>query len=210
MIHPTVPGQGCDARSPHRYAEWIEISGYWTGRTATDDLRALLDAAELEPPYVLLGASFGGVIAHLFAGTYPDDVAGIVMLDSMVPNEIELDILLPPEDRFRYGEDIGSNEGLDHYAALHEALAVPVPDIPLSFMFATRESRMLDVPAFDALIMDVMRAYVDTYDPGSWVEVDSPHFMEQAVPDAIVEQLHNLMDVITACTEIPEDALCTV
>lgn len=47
-----------------------------------DDLRAVLDAAELEPPYVLMGHSWGGLVARLFAHRHPEQVAGIVLVDA--------------------------------------------------------------------------------------------------------------------------------
>src|SRR3954470_4937719 len=46
-------------------------------RTAGDivaDLHALLTAAAIPGPYVLAGHSFGGLVARLFAATYPDEV----------------------------------------------------------------------------------------------------------------------------------------
>jgi len=41
------------------------------------DLRGLLATAGVEPPYVLLGASAGGLFAYLYANTYPDEVVGM-------------------------------------------------------------------------------------------------------------------------------------
>lgn len=52
----------------------------------TDELRELLDAAEVEPPYVLTGASLGGMNAQLFAARHPEDVAGVVLVDSLHPD----------------------------------------------------------------------------------------------------------------------------
>ena len=45
------------------------------------DLHALLTAARVTGPYVLVGWSFGGPIARFFASTYPQDVAGLVLVD---------------------------------------------------------------------------------------------------------------------------------
>lgn len=50
-----------------------------------EELRQLLSAARLEPPFILVGHSLGGLNARLLAATYPDDVAGIVLVDAMPP-----------------------------------------------------------------------------------------------------------------------------
>lgn len=45
-------------------------------------LRSLLTELKLTPPYLLVGHSYGGMIMRLFASEYPDEVAGIVLVDS--------------------------------------------------------------------------------------------------------------------------------
>lgn len=49
---------------------------------AADDLYRLLTAAGERGPYVLVSHSYGGVLAALFARTWPDDVTGLVMVDA--------------------------------------------------------------------------------------------------------------------------------
>jgi pimeloyl-ACP methyl ester carboxylesterase len=54
-------------------------------RTAADvvaDLHALLHTAGVPGPYVMAGHSLGGIIIRLYAATYPDEVAGLVLVDS--------------------------------------------------------------------------------------------------------------------------------
>jgi pimeloyl-ACP methyl ester carboxylesterase len=51
----------------------------------TTDLHTLLDHAHIPGPYVLAGHSFGGLYILTFAATYPDQVAGLVLLDSTAP-----------------------------------------------------------------------------------------------------------------------------
>ncbi len=47
------------------------------------DLRALLAAAGVRPPYVLVGHSFGGLVVRLFASTVPaDEIVGLVLVDA--------------------------------------------------------------------------------------------------------------------------------
>jgi pimeloyl-ACP methyl ester carboxylesterase len=49
--------------------------------SAAEELRALLGAAGVPAPYVLVGHSLGGAYARRFAQMFPSDVAGLVMLD---------------------------------------------------------------------------------------------------------------------------------
>ncbi len=52
-----------------------------TARDGVADLHALLTAAGEPGPYVLVGASWGGVIVKLYASTYPEEVVGLVFVD---------------------------------------------------------------------------------------------------------------------------------
>jgi pimeloyl-ACP methyl ester carboxylesterase len=57
-------------------------------RTAADvvaDLHALLAAADVPGPYVLVGQSAGGVFVQLYARTYPDEVAAVVAMNAVPP-----------------------------------------------------------------------------------------------------------------------------
>ena len=70
-------------------------------RTAQDvvaDLHALLRAARVPGPYVLVGHSLGGLFVRLYASTYPDEVAGLVLVDSSHEDQfVRLRALLTPE-----------------------------------------------------------------------------------------------------------------
>jgi pimeloyl-ACP methyl ester carboxylesterase len=56
-----------------------------TNRSLEDrvtDLHALLQSAALPAPYILVGHSMGGLLVRQFARTYPNLVAGLVLVDS--------------------------------------------------------------------------------------------------------------------------------
>jgi pimeloyl-ACP methyl ester carboxylesterase len=62
------------------------ISGTRTTQQLVVDLHALLQAAKIEGPYILTGHSFGGYTVRLYASQYPNDVAGVVLVDSRHPD----------------------------------------------------------------------------------------------------------------------------
>ena len=59
---------------------WSDPPGDKPSTTARD-LKALLQAAGERPPYVLVGASRGGLLVRTYLLEYPDDVAGFVFVD---------------------------------------------------------------------------------------------------------------------------------
>ena len=57
------------------------------GDAAADDLHRLLQVAGEHGPYVLVGHSTGGTFAMTYAARYPEQVAGMVLLDSSSPEQ---------------------------------------------------------------------------------------------------------------------------
>jgi pimeloyl-ACP methyl ester carboxylesterase len=56
-------------------------------RQIVNELHTLLQNAGLKPPFVLVGHSIGGVNAQLYASLFPDEVAGLVLVDSSHENQ---------------------------------------------------------------------------------------------------------------------------
>jgi pimeloyl-ACP methyl ester carboxylesterase len=65
-------------------------------RRIATELHALLSAADVPPPFVLVGHSIGGVHIRVFANRFPDEVAGLVFVDSSHPDQKRR---FPPELR---------------------------------------------------------------------------------------------------------------
>jgi pimeloyl-ACP methyl ester carboxylesterase len=61
------------------------VDGPQDGAAIAADLHTLLQRAHVPGPYVLAGHSFGGLYVQIFAAQYPDQVAGLVLLDSTAP-----------------------------------------------------------------------------------------------------------------------------
>ena len=115
-LHINCAGQGgptvvLDAGSGGFSAQWVRVQREVSGTTRvcaydragmgwsemgpeprdakqiSGELHALLNGADIEGPYVLVGHSFGGLYMRTYAARYPDEVAGVVLVDSSSPKQ---------------------------------------------------------------------------------------------------------------------------
>jgi pimeloyl-ACP methyl ester carboxylesterase len=70
-----------------------------TSASVANDLHEALQRAGVLPPYVMAGGSVGGEYVRIFTARYPSDVAGLVLIDSSVPDMHEPDFMLSPLNR---------------------------------------------------------------------------------------------------------------
>jgi pimeloyl-ACP methyl ester carboxylesterase len=71
------------------------------GLQIATDLHTLLQRGQVPGPYVLAGHSFGGLYVLTFAARYPDEVAGMALLDSTAPAS-GVPAVASPGDRTSY------------------------------------------------------------------------------------------------------------
>src|SRR4028119_2508178 len=110
-LHINCAGRGgptvvLDAGSGGSSAQWVRVQREVSGTTRvcaydragmgwsemgpdprdakqiTGELHTLLGKAGIEGPYVLVGHSFGGMYMQTYAARYPDEVAGVGLVDS--------------------------------------------------------------------------------------------------------------------------------
>ncbi|MBA2711397.1 MAG: alpha/beta hydrolase [Tatlockia sp.] len=53
-----------------------------SAESVVDDLHALLEKAQEHGPYLLVGHSLGGIFVRLYASAYPNEVAGLILVDA--------------------------------------------------------------------------------------------------------------------------------
>jgi pimeloyl-ACP methyl ester carboxylesterase len=95
--------------------------GHRTALAQVADLRALLAAAHIPAPYVVVGHSWGGALAELFAARYRPATAGAVILDPFFPSAGLVSLL-------RHGKRVGGPvrriEHVDLLASIRQLRAV--------------------------------------------------------------------------------------
>lgn len=74
-----------------------------TAERIVEELHTMLQKAGIAPPYVLVGHSFGGLTMPLFASRFPDEVAGMVLVDAVAPQEWD-----PPSEQDKRLSGIGA------------------------------------------------------------------------------------------------------
>jgi pimeloyl-ACP methyl ester carboxylesterase len=116
------------------------------------DLHRLLQKAGVPGPYVLAGHSNGGLFARLYATTYPDEVAGLVLVDSVSDAE-------PAETRTLYRRLLSPRQWrayqalLRHPPPLVEYVGDEQVDMATSFAQMTRAQRSHPLPAMPLVVI---------------------------------------------------------
>jgi len=62
------------------------------------DLHTLLTRANVSPPYILVGHSFGGLLIRRFAFDFPDEVTGMIFVDSLQEDWWDEALAILPSD----------------------------------------------------------------------------------------------------------------
>lgn len=86
-----------------------------TSSQMVDELHSLLHQAGIAGPYILVGHGFGALNVRLYAAEYPNEIAGLVLVDGL-PDDLfaRLNEALPPELIEAYRAQFSANlEGVD-------------------------------------------------------------------------------------------------
>lgn len=175
-----------------------EVQGQRTSKQIVAELHAMLKAAGAEAPYVLVGHSFGGLNARLFASQFPDEVAGIVLVDASHEDEYRrLAELLPEPERQKYLQHEGGDnyEKADLLASAEEirgaAALKPVPLVVVSAA-GNKNSGEAAAKVHDELQLVLSRllpnaSLVIAENSGHFVQLDRPELVTEAIRK-VVEQ----------------------
>jgi pimeloyl-ACP methyl ester carboxylesterase len=173
--------------------------GRHTGADSVRDLHALLEAAGVQGPYLLVGFSFGGLLAIMYAGTYPDQVMGLVSLDGSLPTDDQVDQLIPADERARViAEQDANQERVDFYRTADQAkaLVAKVPDVPVTYLAA----RPVELPPnwpvkrMRAFIAARQVQFTKTVAKGRLVEVQSSHDIDLDKPELVIQEIQRILE----------------
>jgi pimeloyl-ACP methyl ester carboxylesterase len=193
-----------------------------TPRTAQDmvnDLHILLTNAQIDGPYVLVGHSIGGCLVRLYAGQYPKEVVGMVLLDSSHPDQgfrmvAALPTESPNEDVYLTSErnayagtpeaSTDDPEGLDVFTSIEQVRSVTsLGDMPL--LVLTESTWSSGNPAIDQIEYNVwlsLQSELATLSTNSSQEIvpNTGHLMwyyaRSDVPDEIINGISQVVQEV--------------
>lgn len=188
-------------------------------RTAPDlveELHTLLQAAAIPGPYVLAGHSFGGFCARLYAATYPDEVAGLVLVDAY--SELLQEVMQPEQWQalVQLNRDLGSDVihpipgygdaettgyGANNAAVRTAVAASPLPPMPLAVLAHGRPFQQSDAaPGFapgelEGYLLAANRAQAALVPNARFsVATRSGHDVHQDQPELVIEAIRQVVE----------------
>ena len=172
-----------------------------TGADVARELRQALANAGVEPPYILVGQSFGGVYNRVFASLYPHDVAGLVLLDPSQEDFIEWMTIHHPDRQISRKDVVGWPEGAGIWDTLEELKSAgPLPDVPTVVVTGAR-------PGDDPLRREILpvwirshSAFVKTRPQGRhYLSHQSGHGVHVEAPDLVIKIIREMVQTARRC-----------
>lgn len=175
-----------------------------TAQDDVADLHALMIAAHEPGPYVLVGASWGGMITRLYARTWPDEVAGLVFVDGA--SEFFQETLTPEQwtdwMRLIRNSKSGDNEIPDYESSIAQISSAPparqVPSVVLTAdkpwdlqVGATGSTFPAWLASQDLLSAHLGARHITQTNSGHGIAVEQPRVVVDAIQD-IVNHIRNL------------------
>lgn len=159
------------------------------------ELHVALQKAGIKPPYVMVGHSFGGIYVRVFADMYPNEVAGLVLIDPSQESFNDWLVKnLPDRLKAAEGNIANAGEGVKaEYASVDssysQARAAKVPKgIPVTLLTATEDESM---PAeARKLWIEKHKEWLATVPGGKHIVVEkASHFIQAQQPAVVIEAI---------------------
>jgi pimeloyl-ACP methyl ester carboxylesterase len=179
-----------------------------TAGEAAQELHSALKSAHLPPPYVLVGHSFGGAMARVFANTYPKEVVGMVLVDPFQEEFLEWLRTHQPKN---YDEFVSRGETYvsDWQETLSELRAASsFPDMPVALLTATNRKpqagdafeqgiSLTDFEQGSAAIVNSHAEWISKISKGRLINVGgSSHNILLDRPEVVVQSIQEIIGEI--------------
>jgi pimeloyl-ACP methyl ester carboxylesterase len=161
------------------------------------ELHELLQSLKLSPPYILVGHSFGGVLARAYYGAYPSEVSGIVFVDPMTENGLLAAAKAKreaPDERLATAPPGVHSEyeylNRDMSAGFRTLKALPKPNVPMTLLVA----RSVRPVGWEQAVLDRYQPWILERDDSSMtVTANSAHFIHRDEPELVIVAIRHML-----------------
>ncbi len=173
-------------------------SGPRDAATIVTELRAELKRRGILPPYVLVGHSLGGLYMQYFARHYPEEIEGLLLVDSTHWNQ---HLQLGPEAPDAFGRRstvlfmpwIMRRELLDSASAGEQVHVSPHAGVVPTIVLSRTRALHNETPASQALAELLQGEIAGTFPAARHVRVnDSGHYIQRDRPEVVIEAAREL------------------
>jgi len=159
-----------------------------TADEVATNLHALLGAADIRPPYILVGHSLGRLYVQMFARKYPKEVSGVVLLDSSstdAPSELKTRARLEPGTAAYLEEEVISESNRQ------VVNGGPFPDVPLTVITATDHGPFFK--EWEPTLMGLQRQLATLSPRASFIVAQgSGHDVQVDRPELVIETVRRM------------------
>lgn len=184
------------------YGQSDETNSARDGRTVVEQLRKTLRHRGLKPPYLLVGHSLGGLYMQLYARTYPKEVEGLVLVDSLYPGVVKRPEEFPLYARIAKNVLLRravSREIDQIHTTGEEVLALPMTEsIPVE--------RLINIPTTPGAIAidfgavnsgpELITMINGLYPHAKTTVVDSDHKIQVQNPEVVVAAIRRIIGMV--------------
>ncbi|MDI2588513.1 alpha/beta hydrolase [Psychrobacillus sp. NEAU-3TGS] len=169
-----------------------------TSREMVRELHELLKGAKIKPPYILVGHSFGGVNARLYATKYPKEVCGLVLVDSTPEDYREIFLpTMPHEFQQAYNKQFVYEGNYDEFMESLKQLKVSIRklNIPLVVLSAGKKAHYSEDS--QALWNEMQKEILKISSIGEFVIAEnSAHYIQNDEPELVISAIKRVIDNI--------------
>jgi pimeloyl-ACP methyl ester carboxylesterase len=173
-------------------------SGPRDAETIVGELRSELKRRGIQPPYVLVGHSLGGLYMQYFARHYPDEIEGLLLIDSTHWNQR---LQLGPDVPDAFGRRstvlfmpwIMRRELIDSSSAGEQVYVSPDASVVPTIVLSRTRALNGETPASQALAENLQEDIAAAFPAARHMRVDeSGHYIQRDRPDVVVAAAREL------------------
>lgn len=168
-----------------------------TSKEMVRELHQLIKQLDIASPFILVGHSFGGINMQLFASEYPNEVTGLVLVDT-TPSDYRERFLPTMSQEFQnayHKQFLREGNYADFIESLHQVkranFNLSIPTIIISAgkkdFYSTENQRLWNVLQKEMTGISSNASFVIAEQSAHYIQRDEPHLIVEAIQELLKE-----------------------